>query len=242
MPVICLLNQKGGVGKTTLALNLAASFALAGDNVLYVDADPQANALDWSTLRQQPPANAADPQANQQTPPPPLFNVVSMPRNTLHTQLPTLGAKYEWTFIDGPPLAGDVAKSAILASDLIIVPVQPSGADKWSTKKILDLITEGRFFRPHLKAVITVNRKIVGTAIGRNFGQEFAADYPGFPVLHTEIGQYIAFAEALTAGSTVLEMEPNGNAARQIHSLVDELKEVLNDAQENNSPAEAAAT
>src|SRR5450631_1732931 len=117
MSVICLLNQKGGVGKTTLALNIAASFALAGDAVLYVDADPQANALDWSAVRQQPP----------------LFNVVGMPRNTLHTQLPTLGAKYDWTFIDGPPLAGDVAKSAILASDLIIIPVQPSGADKWST-------------------------------------------------------------------------------------------------------------
>jgi chromosome partitioning protein len=212
MPVICLLNQKGGVGKTTIALNLAASFALAGDAILYVDADPQASALDWSALRQQPP----------------LFNVVSIPRKTLHTQLPTLGAKYALTFIDGPPLAGDVAKSAILASDLIIIPVQPSGADKWSTKKILDLITEARFFKPHLKAVITVNRKIVRTAIGKHFGEGFSADYPGFPVLRTEIGQYIAFAEALTIGSTVLEMDPNGQAARQIHSLVDDLKEVLN--------------
>ena len=55
MSVICLLNQKGGVGKTTLALNIAVSFALAGDAVLYVDADPQANALDWSAVRQRPP-------------------------------------------------------------------------------------------------------------------------------------------------------------------------------------------
>ena len=51
MAVICLLNQKGGVGKTTLALNIAASFALAGNAVLYVDADPQTNALDWSAVR-----------------------------------------------------------------------------------------------------------------------------------------------------------------------------------------------
>lgn len=225
MPVICLLNQKGGVGKTTLALNLAASFALAGDAVLYVDADPQGSALDWSAVRQKPP----------------LFNVVGMPRNTIHTQLPTLGAKYDYTIIDGPPLAGDVAKSAILASDLIIIPVQPSGADKWSTKKILDLITEARFFKPNLNAVITVNRKIVGTAIGKHFGEEFYADYPDFPVLHTEIGQYVAFAEALTTGSTVLEMDANGHAARQIHALLDELKEVLSHDQENHSAAEAAA-
>lgn len=224
MSVICLLNQKGGVGKTTLALNIAASFALAGDAVLYVDADPQANALDWSAVRQQPP----------------LFNVVSMPRNTLHTQLPTLGANYAWTFIDGPPLAGDVAKSAILASDLIIIPVQPSGADKWSTQKILELITEARFYKPRLKAVITVNRKIVSTAIGKHFGQEFQADYPDFPVMHTEIGQYVAFTEALTIGSTVLEMEPKGHAARQISDLVHELKEVLSHEQENQGARQAA--
>jgi chromosome partitioning protein len=237
--VICLLNQKGGVGKTTLALNIAARFALAGDTVLYVDADPQANALDWSAVRQQ----QAEEKATrlQQQVEPPLFNVVSMPRNTLHTQLPTLGASYAWTFIDGPPLAGDVAKSAMLASDLIIVPIQPCGADKWSTKKVLDLISEAQFYKPHLKAVITVNRKIVSTAIGRHFGEEFHADYPNFPVMRTEIGQYVAFAEALTTGTTVLEMEPKGHAARLICDLVDELKETLNREQENQSSRQAAA-
>jgi chromosome partitioning protein len=78
MPVICLLNQKGGVGKTTLALNLAADFATAGDAVLYVDADPQGSALDWSAVRQKEP----------------LFNVVGMPRNAIHKQLPMLAVNY----------------------------------------------------------------------------------------------------------------------------------------------------
>jgi chromosome partitioning protein len=142
VPVICLLNQKGGVGKTTLALNLAAAYALGGEPVLYVDADPQSTALDWSTIRQQPP----------------LFNVVGMPRNTLHTQLPTLGANYSWTIIDGPPLAGDVAKSGIYASNLVIIPLQPSGADKWSTEKILALVSEARFYFFNRKT--EVRRKI----------------------------------------------------------------------------------
>jgi chromosome partitioning protein len=229
MPVICLLNQKGGVGKTTLALSVAASLVLAGDRVLYVDADPQGSGLDWSAVRQKPS----------------LFNVVGMPRNTLHTQLPTLAAGYDYVLVDGPPLAGDVAKSAILASDLIVIPVQPSGADKWSTEKILNLITEARFYKPHLKAVVAVNRKIVGTAIGKHFGTDFYTDYPEFPVLHTEIGQYVAFAEALTTGTTVLEMEPNGQAARQIQSLVHELRKVLSDVQEtqgDQSSNETAAT
>jgi chromosome partitioning protein len=216
MPVICLLNQKGGVGKTTLALNLAAAFALDGDAVLYVDADPQSTALDWSTIRQGSP----------------LFNVVSMPRNTLHTQLPTLSANYRWTLIDGPPLAGDVAKSAILASDLIVIPLQPSGADKWSTEKILSLINEARFYKPNLPAVMAVNRKPVGTAIGKHFREGIEADYPEFPVLKTEVGQYIAFAEALTTGTTVVELDSKGSAAKQVRSLVSEIKEVLDHAKD----------
>ena len=219
MPVICLLNQKGGVGKTTLALNLAGAFALAGDSVLYVDADPQATALDWSAIR----GDTA-----------PLFNLVAMPRNTLHTQLPTLSANYQWTFIDGPPLAGDVAKSAILASDLIIVPLQPSGADKWSTEKILKLIEEARFYKPDVNAVMTVNRKAVGTAIGKHFREGVEADYPEFPVLNTEIGQYVAFAEALTTGRTVLEIDAKGSAAKQIEALADEIRKVLRHEQKNS--------
>ena len=225
MSVICLLNQKGGVGKTTLALNLAAAFALEGEPVLYVDADPQSTALDWSTIRQREP----------------IFNVVSMPRNTLHTQLPTLSANYRWTLIDGPPLAGDVAKSAILASDLIVIPLQPSGADKWSTEKILSLIKEARFYKPDLNAVMAVNRKTVGTAIGKNFREGIEADYPEFPVLKTEIGQYVAFAEALTIGSTVLELDAKSSAAKQITSLASEIKEIVTHGKNHRRTPEAAA-
>jgi chromosome partitioning protein len=225
MPVICLLNQKGGVGKTTLALNLAADFATAGDAVLYVDADPQGSALDWSAVRQKEP----------------LFNVVGMPRNAIHKQLPMLAVNYAYTFIDGPPLVGEVARSAIIASNLIVIPVQPSGPDKWSTKTILDLVTEARVFKDNLKAVIAINRKIVGTAIGKSFAEEFAADYPDFPVLRTEISQYVAFTEALTTGSTVLEMHPDGQAARQVHALANELKKLLNHDQETQRSTKATA-
>ncbi len=226
MPVICLLNQKGGVGKTTLALNLAGAFALAGNSVLYVDADPQATALDWSAVR------------GNDTP---LFNLVAIPRNTLHTQLPTLSANYQWTFIDGPPLAGDVAKSAILASDLIIVPLQPSGADKWSTEKILKLIEEARFYKPDVNAVMTVNRKTVGTAIGKHFREGVEADYPDFPVLHTEIGQYVVFAEALTTGKTVLEIDSKSSAAKQIEALADEIRKVLRHEQKDSRTRKTSA-
>ena len=65
--------------------------------------------------------------------------------------MPTLAAPYPWTFIDGPPLVFDVAKSAIMASDLVVIPVQPSAFDIWSAKKITDLIAGAQMYKPCLK-------------------------------------------------------------------------------------------
>ena len=118
MTTIALLNQKGGVGKTTLATNLAACFALAGQSVLYIDADPQGSGLDWSAARQQKP----------------LFNVVGLPKNTIHRDLPTLAVPYHYAFIDGPPRVYNVAKWAIMAADLVMIPVQPSPYDDGAPK------------------------------------------------------------------------------------------------------------
>jgi cellulose biosynthesis protein BcsQ len=73
---------------------------------------------------------------------------------------------YRWTFIDGPPLASDIARSAILASDLVIIPLPPSPLDVWSAKKIVDLISEAAVMKPNLKSVFTINRKIANTAAG----------------------------------------------------------------------------
>jgi len=135
LQAIALLNQKGGVGKSTLATNLAACFALAGDPVLYIDADQQGSGLDWSAARQRKP----------------LFQVVGLPKPTIHRDLPGLAAPYRWTFIDGPPRVHEVARSAIMAADLVIIPVQPSPYDVWSAKEITDLINEALIMKPSLK-------------------------------------------------------------------------------------------
>ena len=210
MPVVAVLNQKGGVGKTTLATNLAAVFASAGARVQYIDADPQATALDWSATRTGEP----------------LFPVVGIPKNTLHRDMPTLAAPYEWTFIDGPPLVFDVAKSAIMASDLVVIPVQPSAFDIWSAKKITDLITEAQMYKPGLKYAFAVNRKSAGTAISRDFRQSLSAAFPESPIFLTEVGQRVAFVESSARGLTVVETEPKGQAAREIQKLAAEIREM----------------
>ena len=209
MPVLSLLNQKGGVGKTTLATNIATALALQGKKVFLIDADQQGSALDWSAARKGEL----------------LFPVVGLPKDTLHREMPALAAPYDWVIIDGPPRVYNVAKSAIAASDIVIIPVQPSPYDVWAAKEIVDLIVEVQVIKANLKAVFAVNRKIVGTAIGRDVAEALASY--SLPVLNAAVSQRVGFAESAALGQTVLETEPNGTAAKEIRAVVTELMEYV---------------
>ena len=87
----------------------------------------------------------------------------------------------------------DVARSAIMASDLVLVPVQPSPYDVWAAKEIIDLMTEASVYKPTLQKAFVINRKIVNTAIGRDVAQALS-DYP-IPVLKAAICQRVPFVE-----------------------------------------------
>jgi chromosome partitioning protein len=203
--IIAVLNQKGGVGKTTLSVNLAAALALSGQRSLLIDADPQGSALDWQAARQGES----------------LFPVVGMAKPTLHKDVPALAAGYEQVVIDGPPRVNELAKSAILAADLILIPVQPSPYDVWAADEIVKLIREAALYKEALRGVFVITRKIGNTAIGRDVAQALK-DYP-FPVAAAAIGQRVVFAESAASGLSVLEAEPKGQATKEIQSLVHEL-------------------
>ena len=113
MPVLAILNQKGGVGKTTLANSIAMRLSQLGKRVLLIDADHQGSALDWKAARGDEPS----------------FPVVGIPRDTIHREIGALSKDYDWVVIDGPPRVSTVAKSAIAASDMVVIPLQPSPYD-----------------------------------------------------------------------------------------------------------------
>ena len=199
--IIGVLSQKGGVGKTTLTLNLAAHFAGLGARVLVVDADPQGSALAWSSARERPP----------------LFPVIGMAKPTLHRDLPDVASDYDMVLIDGAPRVNDLGRAAILASDLVLIPVQPSPFDVWAADDTVRLVQEAQQFKESLRAVFAVNRKIVNTAIGRDVARAF--DDAPFPVLPAAVSQRVVFAECAGQGLTVEEVAPAGDAAREIAAL-----------------------
>jgi chromosome partitioning protein len=203
--ILSVINQKGGVGKTSLSIGIAAALAGRKMRVLLVDADPQGSALDWIAVR------------NEEAP----FAAVGIPKPILHQELPKIAKDFDSIIIDGPPRIYEVARSAVMASDAVLIPVLPSQFDVWAAEESVKLLEECAVYKTALKAAFVINRKIANTAIGRDVAKALK-QYP-VPVLQTVVCQRVAFAES-ARGKTLFELDANSPASKEIQSLA---KEVL---------------
>jgi chromosome partitioning protein len=206
--ILAFLNQKGGVGKTTLALAVAGEWAMQGRRVILIDADPQGSALDWSEMR----AREGLPR---------LFSVIGLARDTLHREAPALARDADLVVIDGPPRVAGLMRSALLATDMVLIPVQPSPFDGWASAEMLALISEARIYRPELVARFVLNRCGARTVLARDTAETLADHDP--PALASRIGQRIAFAAAAQSGRIVRELDHESVAAREISALAAEV-------------------
>ncbi|UHD45263.1 AAA family ATPase [Aureimonas altamirensis] len=206
--IVALLNQKGGVGKTTLGLHLAGAWASQGRRVILIDADPQGSALDWSERR----GHEGLPRA---------FGVVGLARDTLHREVPELARDADHVVIDGPPRVAALMRSALLAADLVLIPVQPSPFDGWASAEMLALLNEARIYRPELAARFVLNRCGARTVIARETAETLADHDP--PLLAATIGQRVVFADAAQSGRLASEIDDGSPAALEIVALAVEI-------------------
>jgi chromosome partitioning protein len=151
--------------------------------------------------------------------------VVGIDRPTIERDLKGVAQK-DFVVVDGAPQAADLAVSAIKAATFILIPVQPSPYDIWATADLVDLvkqrieITEGK-----LQAAFVVSRAIKGTKIGAEVNEALAGY--GLPVLEARISQRVIYPGTAAIGTTVLDDEPDGEAAKEIRALATEIVQKL---------------
>lgn len=208
MYVVTFAGQKGGVGKSTTAICLAVEGLLRGLRVLLVDADPQGTIRTWADV------------ATQQSHPVPT--VIAMGA-TMHRpeQLPLVGKDFDLVIIDCPPREGAIQRSAMMVSDLLLLPCGPSAADAWALAVTLDTVQEARGLYPELKACVLITRKQPRTSLGK--GARDVLEQTGLPVLLSELGYRISYQEAIAAGQGVSTYASRSEASKEMKLLFEEV-------------------
>ena len=204
--ILSILNQKGGVGKTTLATNLAHSLVLEGSSVLLVDGDPQGSVRDWND------ANGGD-----------LIPVIGLDRETLPKDLSMVAKGFEWVIIDGAPQIAKLAAAAVKASDIVLIPVQPSPYDVWSASDLVDIVKARQIVadgKPN--AAFIVSRAIKNTRLGDEV-EKTLLEY-GLPVFSSRTTQRVIYPSTASIGQTVF-MGKDGPAIKEVTAICEELKE-----------------
>jgi len=206
--IYCCANTKGGVGKSTLAVNLAVLTATEGRKVLLVDADPQASSLYFLYAREESR---------------PTFKCVQLTQPILHRQLPELADPYDLVFIDVGGRDAPVLRSALLSADTILIPMVPSAFDVWASADIFTVIDE-------LKATAEVDARVIlnqttPTIIAKEALESLRSQLAehGIVLMSAVLQRRTAWPRAIGEGLGVVEHEPNGKATAELHSLAREL-------------------
>jgi len=196
MKTVAIASQKGGTGKTTLAVHLAAAATLAGFHAAVIDLDPQGSAASWGDDRASEPPEVVSGQASR-----------------LHVLLDGAARQgFDLVVIDTGPNADTAARRAAEASDLVIIPCRPATFDLKAIKTTIELVEITR-----ARAFIVLNATPVRSRVVQE-AQEVVTGL-GAAVAPVTIAQRAAFVHCLVTGRTAQEFEPDGKAAEEVAAL-----------------------
>lgn len=207
--ILALAGQKGGAGKTTVAISVAVESMARGRRVLVIDADPQGSGRLWASA-------AADLGTEIPT-------VVGMALGAqTAAQVLHLASGYDLTVIDCPPQLDAVQRAAMMLSHRVLLPCGPSLLDVGSLGRSIDLVKEAQASKPGLRAALVITRRQHRTTVGREV--RAALEASGVPVLRAECTFRVTYQEMIAAGMGPTTFAPKSAAADEVRALVTELE------------------
>ena len=209
MPIIALLGNKGGAGKTTLCVNIAVALAKKQRTAI-LDADPQQSSLQWHSI--------AEIDAD--------IDVYEASAD-IATDISNLKDSHSYCLIDCPPSVHSLQmQQALRVADLAIIPVQPSPLDIWATVHVENEVASAIETNPTLKSLLLINQFESRTQLSQQTRR--ALEELSLPTAETLVKRRAAYRNSFVEGKTVHDFGSRGKlASEEIHQLIEEMEKLL---------------
>lgn len=205
--IIAVANVKGGAGKTTLATNLAIARAIAGRDVLLIDADNQGSSADFTALRTEQLGNAG-------------YAVARLLGREVRSEVSKMRPKFDEIIIDVGGRDSEGLRAALTVADSVLIPVLPSSFDVWSFSSMVGLAREARVINPELRVLAVLNAADAQGSDNRE-ARELLKETEGVEALSCQLGRRKAYRNAAAQGRSVLDMTPKDpKAIEELTALV----------------------